>query len=703
MVLTCHEIAKFITEEDLKMIISHAESEANRIGIALYEHLVKKFEDLSGMRPSVSHDKSKWLMNLSSRKLSEMETSVLQRGLQFSVTPKDLPIAAIVSEVENGCSRLREHEKTLIRAQVSNILLSSRKPRPNLSRDEMAAVRALKEDDSLVILNADKGACTVIMDKVEYDKKLLNLLDDAVTYTKLKKDPTKATETKMNALLLRIKREGQLGEALYFRLRSTDALCPRLYGLVKIHKEGLPVRPIVSFTGTSTHALSRHLSEILSPLLGQTQYTVRNSTEFVESLSSVKWREGDVMISFDVVALFTNIPVEKALEIAKMMIQNDSHFKDKTDLSVENFMSLLSLCLRSSDFSFRDTFYRQIFGCPMGSPISMTIANMVMEDLERRIFATDNDVLIWKRFADDTFVVLPERNISSFSDLINGLESSISFTMERETNNNLAFLDVNVKREPNGSFSTSVYRKPTHTNRYLQFDSYNPMAHKKAVVRTLVDRAKKLSNNDEMYNKEMNHIKESLSKNGYPAKLIRTCEHPRPGESGAIHQGKVVLPYIKGVSEQISRTLSKYGIQVAHRCIKKLRTCFKSAKDPVPETSQCGVVYKICCRDCDMKYIGQTKNSLSTRVGQHQAALRLMQPEKSALAEHAINCDHRIDWGNPAVIEKEARWRHRIFLETWHTQRMKEQCLNRCDGLFPSVYRPLLTRTKRPIISVNEH
>lgn len=327
----------------------------------------------------------------------------------------------------------------------------------------------------------------------------------------------------------------------------------------------------------------------------------------------------------------------------------------------------------------------------------MAIANMMMEDIECRIFNCSNNVLIWRRFVDDTFVVLPEEDVPSFFTLINSLESSISFTMEKENNGMLPFLDVLVKKGSDHYFSTSVYRKPTCTNRYMQFDSHNPMVHKKAVVRTLVDRAERLCSSKNIYANEMNSIKTTLAQNGYPQSTLQAVHRrqvPRVSK-----QGKVVIPYIQGISERISRTLASHDIQVAHRSVRKLRSFFKSAKDPTPAATQCGVVYEVDCQDCEKVYIGQTKNSLTTRVNQHRAALRLLQPEKSALAEHAITSDHQIDWGNPKVLARETRWRHRLFLETWHTFKTEDRSLNRCEGNLAPVYRTLLNREIRPAVN----
>ena len=63
-----------------------------------------------------------------------------------------------------------------------------------------------------------------------------------------------------------------------------------------------------------------------------------------------------------------------------------------------------------------------------------------------------------------------------------------------------------------------------------------------------------------------------------------------------------------------------------------------------------GVVYRIDCKTCDSSYVGQTGNSLRTRVEQHRAALRLVHPEKSALAEHAIQANHQIDWNSATIL-----------------------------------------------------
>ena len=92
-------------------------------------------------------------------------------------------------------------------------------------------------------------------------------------------------------------------------------------------------------------------------------------------------------------------------------------------------------------------------------------------------------------------------------------------------------------------------------------------------------------------------------------------------------------------------------------------------------------------RICSRVYIGQTGNSLKTRIGQHRAALRLLQPAKSAVAEHSLDSDHAIDWSNAAIVATEKNWRQRLFLEAWFSKTVN--ALNRVELQIPPSYSPL--------------
>ena len=218
-----------------------------------------------------------------------------------------------------------------------------------------------------MILPADKGRATVLLDRMDYENKLSVMLADRSTYHTLPKDPTPSLQRKMNATLLQLNKNGRLPTQIYNKLRCSSGSIPHICGLPKIHKPDTPLRPIVSFYTSPTYSLSKHLVGILSPLVGKTSSAVRNSKEFVSFCQSVSLRD-EVLISFDVISLFTNIPIDLALEVARERLEDETTLDDRTILSVDDILSLLSLCLNATYFSFRGTFYKQVFGNCHGFP-----------------------------------------------------------------------------------------------------------------------------------------------------------------------------------------------------------------------------------------------------------------------------------------------------------------------------------------------
>ena len=171
----------------------------------------------------------------------------------------------------------------------------------------------------------------------------------------------------------------------HHKLRSSDGLPPRFYGLPKIHKPGYPLRPIISFIDSPTYMLLKHLAQILRPLMSSTDLMVKNSVEFCEQMKNV------------VVSLFTSIPVDLAIQVA-----NDETLLDRSTIPVDDIVDLLDFCLSTTNLKYNDTYYQQIFGTAMGSPVSAVMANLVMEDLEKRALSPSIvQPCFWKRYVDD--------------------------------------------------------------------------------------------------------------------------------------------------------------------------------------------------------------------------------------------------------------------------------------------------------------
>ena len=183
--------------------------------------------------------------NISSRPLDKTETQVLSYGLKRSVTPKHIPTEAIVSSVEAVLSRQRElseSAKDNIRSRIASTIQSSSLTDSNLTKDERQALKRMKTDENIVILPADKGRVTVVMDKTDYYDKMDTLVNDKQTYEELKRDPTPSLQRKLNSKLLDLKKTDVIDIQRYNRLRCRVPQPPKLYGLPKLHKPNIPIR-----------------------------------------------------------------------------------------------------------------------------------------------------------------------------------------------------------------------------------------------------------------------------------------------------------------------------------------------------------------------------------------------------------------------------------------------------------------------------
>ena len=317
------------------------------------------------------------------------------------------------------------------------------------------------------------------------------------------------------------------------------------------------MRPIVPFVNSPTYGVSSFLAKILSTVVGNTENTVKNSCHFAEFLRGKTLKGDQVLVSFDVVSLFTNIPVDLAIKVATKRLRQDVILLRRTSLPVEDIIDLLSFCLNTTYFVFEGCYYQQVFGTAMISPVSAVIANLVMEDVEQRALASvPVSLSFWKRFVDDVISAVSRNEIDILLQHLNSIEPSIQFTVDRERNGHLAFLDLNVHRVVEGKLETDVYRK--RTDKYLSYDSHHPVSRKRSVAKTLLQRAESLPSNSDSQANEREYFLNVFGENDYPKRFqndcLRSpvCRNQNNSEGDTSVQGYAIVHSIK-VSQNQSR------------------------------------------------------------------------------------------------------------------------------------------------------
>lgn len=279
---------------------------------------------------------------------------------------------------------------------------------------------------------------------------------------------------------------------------------------------------------------------------------------------------------------------------------------------------------------------------------------------------------------DDIFCIMKggQQEVEQFRQHLNTIDPKIKFSCEIEVNSSLAFLDVLVMAKPDGSLAHSVYRKPTHTDRYLNAASHHHPCHLQSVVTSLINRAHDLCDPEHIQT-ELSHVQEVLVRNGYKMNRRRPRRTYRKKAIFDVKRQPAFLPYIKGITDKVGTALKNYSIKAVYRPLSQLAQHVRTAKDVIPY--QTPGVYKIDC-SCGSSYIGQTKRTIAERVKEHIAAVKNCDTHKSAIAEHLLESgpNHWIELHDPKILSTERHYYSRIVREAVEIKKYKN--FNREDG-----------------------
>ena len=133
------------------------------------------------------------------------------------------------------------------------------------------------------------------------------------------------------------------------------------------------------------------------PLVGRSPYQVQNTRDFIQHIKGIHLRSDEIIMSYDVKALFKSVPIQPTLNIIKKHLEEDKELQQRTSMSVNHITCLLEFCLRSTYFTFQGKYYEQLEGAAMGSPIGPIVANLYMEDFEVEAMNTSPHPLLCRK------------------------------------------------------------------------------------------------------------------------------------------------------------------------------------------------------------------------------------------------------------------------------------------------------------------
>jgi len=453
-----------------------------------------------------------------------------------------------------------------------------------------------------------------------------------------------------------------------------------MYGLPKIHKVDIPIRPIINGINNPNEKLTNFINPSLSPLNNNNPYDIKNALELKEKIKDLNIDNNDIILSLDIVSLFTNIPLDYLI---KILSKKWNEIEPHTSIKCKNtFLKVIKFICNNNYFLFNKQVYRQLNGTPMGSSISINLSGIVINSLLNEVIPNyNNEIKLISKYVDDLLLIVNKSKSNEIINKLNSLNKKIQFTSELENNNKIDYLDITIIKNKDGKLETKWYEKDIKKGQILNYHSQHPFEQKRNVIENTINRAIKLT--DKTYLPEIKkYIFSKFEKNLYPHKLINKAwnkiinkmkndnsiinqaNHDKALTSNKFH----CITYIKGLTGKIINDLkvidtnTRWGKKTNNKIKSKFYT---TTIDKSEILNECNVVYSIPCNDCDKSYIGETSQNLYKRMKQHEYDVK-NKKTNTGLASHVKEENHSMNINNVKILDKERNVTKRRVLEAIH-------------------------------------
>jgi hypothetical protein len=389
----------------------------------------------------------------------------------------------------------------------------------NLTPPEKEAIFQLQLMKNVIFRKADKGGKLTILTVDSYLAEAHRQLSDTKYYIETSHDHTAETAYQIETFLTHLY-NGKLItiDTFEFLEPSSNVRTPVFYILPKLHKEGIPGRPIISGCNSPTEKLSQYLDFYLKPIVHNIPSYIKDTTHFLQVvLNQNDIPNNTILVTLDVKALYTNIPHNEGIKSCLTAIQN--HYQVNTPLPIEQLKQMIIFILQNNHFTFNGKTYLQIHGTSMGTPFAPNYANIFMAEIEKKILENppqNKRPTLWKRFIDDIFMIWPhgQSALRQFLKHVNSLHDTIKFTAE-QSEKEIHFLDTTIYVNTKRKLESNLFIKPTDICTLLHKESFHPNNCKNSVIYSQALRYRRVITTDENLKLNLDTLKSNLIRRGY--------------------------------------------------------------------------------------------------------------------------------------------------------------------------------------------
>ena len=555
---------------------------------------------------------------------------------------------------------------------------------------ELSRMRKWLKQHQIKAVPYDKGVGFALMSQKGYDDRIDNIISgEQFERKKLRANsrPIELVEQdRINNVLDDLYKKGKISKATLNTLKIRGGQIPKIYGLAKVHKEGVPLRPIVSMSGSVYEKIGKLVSEWISRVPeSRINCGSKTVTDVLrKGRHRTKIRSNRKLVSFDVVSLYTNVPVKEAICLAAEKLYE---LEDAPPVDKETFITLAQLCCSDVLLRNNNGVYIQKHGLAMGIQPAPGLTNIWLSKFDDII---KGDGEIYFRYMDDILTDVLEGEERKKLGEINGLHPQLRFTVEVLNNDSqnedelgrIPFLDMEIIQKNDGNLESDWFTKPSDTGIIMNWYAIAPLRYKKNIVSGFVNRIWSATTNYEAFVRGCEKAKVILTNNQYPknwvewqfGKVIEKVHYKRSHpKDGLDERGKKLVPMTENDTEARMKRLVflQYGGIETERlaeklvdigCVmrpvftlRKMKTVTPTLKPRTELFNQSNLIYHYECASCKEAYIGYTTRHLGVRVEEHHTR------KSTAIYRHHQICAGTFDKNGFTILHKSNK--SRVFLE----------------------------------------
>ena len=555
------------------------------------------------------------------------------------------------------------------------------------------------------------------MDQDKYLAEAYRQLSDERFYQKLDTDPTDDFSNTITKTLDTMFENNEIGYNIYSTLLPINCKPGQFYVLPKIHKPGMPGRPIVSAIGHPTEKISEFIDLHLRPHVENLPSYLKDTTDYLNKTPSSNLPDNTILVTMDVTSLYTNIPHDEGIAACKEVWDA----REVQIPSTESLTKLLEHVLKFNNFMFNGEHYLQVSGTAMGTKMAPSYANIFMGNLERNLLTQSPfKPLSWLRFIDDIEMkwVDNRNNLDDFITFVNSFHHSIKFTTEISSFNN-TFLDT-TSTLVDGKLDFNLHTKPTDSHLYLMTSSCHPPHTFRGIPKGLATRVRRICSTQELYSEQSQLLKSHLCARGYSSHSVQNAiddlakedrlsllKYKPKNEENKVPFVTTYHPVLRGLNAVLKKNLPilysndkmvevfKNPPMAAFKRPRNLKDMVvrTKLKNPLPNggfrtcsdtrcllckhssdaddfsspitgrtykifaNTSCrtdNCVYLINCKFCQKQYVGET-GDLRRRINNHRSTIKTKKI-KEPVGEHFNLDDHKWEDMMVLVIDHNPNW-----------------------------------------------